>query len=517
MRLNQPVTNVERHLNDDEHIVSKTDTKGRITYINRPFMEISGFTEAELMGAPHNIVRHPDMPPAAFADLWKTLQSGKSWRGMVKNRCKNGDHYWVEANANPIWEKGRIVGYMSLRTKPTRAQIEAAERAYRLFREGKSHGLVVKEGKVTRTGLRGTLEMFSNMSINVRVSAACALIFVAIIGLFGVDLFAGKNGNAGAWMTISLGVIATIALLLTGWLWWFLRSKVFRPLREIAHTCQIIASGNLTSKTAAVSQTEIGQLSHAINIMAGNLTSIVTDVRYATSDLASSSGNVSATAQALSQSASEQATRVETTRSLMDQMSTSINHNTENAKITDGMADKTAKEAIECGESVKGTVSAMKSIADKIAIIDDIANQTNLLALNAAIEAARAGDHGKGFAVVASEVRKLADRSLRASQDIHKLASSSYSLAEKTGNLLNEMVPSINKTSELIQDISKASEDQSSGVGQVNSAMLQMSHSTQQNASSSEELAVTAEELSNHAEQLQSLMGFFKIAQTEHL
>src|SRR4030066_2243975 len=155
MRTNLPVTNIERSLKEGEFIVSKTNLKGQITYANRPFLEISGFSEEELIGAPHNIVRHPDMPPAAFNDLWKTLQSGKPWRGMVKNRCKNGDYYWVDASANPIWEDGRIAGYMSLRAKPSRGQIDEAERIYRLFREGRASGLTVKEGRVVRTGLRG--------------------------------------------------------------------------------------------------------------------------------------------------------------------------------------------------------------------------------------------------------------------------------------------------------------------------------------------------------------------------
>ena len=184
----------------------------------------------------------------------------------------------------------------------------------------------------------------------------------------------------------------------------------------------------------------------------------------------------------------------------------------ENAKVTDGMASKASSEASEGGDAVKATVSAMKQIAKKISIIDDIAYQTNLLALNAAIEAARAGEHGKGFAVVAAEVRKLAERSQIAAQEIGEVASSSVDLAERAGKLLDEMVPSIRKTSDLVQEISAASEEQSSGVAQINSAVTQLSQTTQQNASSSEELAATAEEMSGQAERLQESMSFFTIA-----
>lgn len=516
MRVNMPVTNIERHLKDGEYIVSKTDAKGRITYINRPFMDISGFSEEELLGAPHNIVRHPDMPPAAFGDLWSTLQSGKPWRGMVKNRCKNGDYYWVEANANPIFENNRIVGYMSLRTKPARAQVEEAERVYRQFREGKANGFTVKAGRIVRTGLRGRLEVFANMSINTRISAACTLIAFAIIALSGTGMLAGKGGEVDERITTSLGAMAAVSLALLGWTWWFLRSQVLRPLDEAALVCQAIAAGNLAFNTSTDSHTEIGRLRHAINIMAGNLTSIVADVRYAASNLSASSEEVSATAHALSQSASEQAVSVEQTSTSVEQMSASINQNTENAKITDGMAAKAAKEATEGGKAVKETVSAMKSIAGKIGVIDAIAYQTNLLALNAAIEAARAGEHGKGFAVVAAEVRKLAERSQVAAQEIGELASSSSATAEKTGKLLDEMVPSINQTSKLVQEITAASEEQASGAGQVNIAMTQMNQITQQNASASEELAATAGAVSSHAEQLQKLMGFFNVGVMEN-
>jgi methyl-accepting chemotaxis protein len=195
----------------------------------------------------------------------------------------------------------------------------------------------------------------------------------------------------------------------------------------------------------------------------------------------------------------------------MEQMTASISQNTENAKVTDGMAAKAAKEAAEGGDAVGKTVDDMKSIASKIGIIDDIAYQTNLLALNAAIEAARAGEHGKGFAVVAAEVRKLAERSQVAAQEIGNLAASSVKQAERAGTLLTEMVPTIRKTSDLVQEIASASSEQSSGVGQINSAMGQLNQATQQNASASEELAATAEELGSQAEQLQQTMTFFRL------
>jgi len=286
---------------------------------------------------------------------------------------------------------------------------------------------------------------------------------------------------------------------------------ITRPLRTAVDVANRLAEGELNNKLDVNSTDETGMLLAALKNMVEKLSHIILEVRGAADNLTSASEQVSTTAQTLSQGSTEQAAGVEETSSSVEQMSASINQNSENAKVTDGMASKAATEAAEGGDAVRATVFAMKSIADKIGIIDDIAYQTNLLALNAAIEAARAGEHGKGFAVVAAEVRKLAERSQVAAQEIGEVAKGSVSLAEKAGKLLDDIVPSIKKTSDLVQEITAASNEQSMGVSQINTAMSQLSQTTQQNASASEELAATAEEMSGQAEQLQQLMAFFKI------
>jgi methyl-accepting chemotaxis protein len=322
----------------------------------------------------------------------------------------------------------------------------------------------------------------------------------------------GKEADelANATQTLVLVLSISAVLIAVAFGFWVTIS-ITRPLAESVSAANSLAEGDLSIKIEADSKDETGQLKLAMHNMVGKLSQIISEVNVASDALNNAAGQVSQTAQSLSQSSSEQAASVEETTASIEQMTASITQNTENAKVTNGMANKSAGEATEGGQAVNDTVDAMKQIADKIGIIDDIAYQTNLLALNAAIEAARAGEHGKGFAVVAAEVRKLAERSQVAAQEIGQVASSSVKLAERAGHLLNEMVPSIKKTSDLVEEIAAASQEQSAGVGQINGAMGQLNKATQQNASASEELAATAEEMGGQAAQLQELMSFFRL------
>jgi methyl-accepting chemotaxis protein len=307
---------------------------------------------------------------------------------------------------------------------------------------------------------------------------------------------------------IGLMVIATALGFAIGI---FVTRTIVRPLNTAVSVADSLAAGDLGVQVEVESHDETGKLLAAMQNMTQRLRSVMGDVRNAADSLSSASEQVSATSQSLSQAATEQAAGVEETTASVEQMSASIAQNTESAQITDGIAGKAANDAVEGGRAVRDMVVAMKQIADKIGIIDDIAYQTNLLALNAAIEAARAGDHGKGFAVVAAEVRKLAERSQVAAQEIGGVASNSVQLAEQAGRLLDEIVPNIQKTSDLVQEITAASQEQSSGAAQINIAMGQMNQITQQNASASEELAATSEEMNAQASQLQELISYFRL------
>ncbi|UPU35075.1 methyl-accepting chemotaxis protein [Geomonas paludis] len=283
------------------------------------------------------------------------------------------------------------------------------------------------------------------------------------------------------------------------------------PLQKGVETADRLAAGDLTFEIGATTKDETGQLLAAMGTMLNKLKDVVTEVKAATDYVAQGSQELSSSSEEMSQGASEQAAAAEEASSSMEQMTSNIRQNADNAIQTEKIAVKSAEDAKDGGKAVLETVHAMKEIASKINIIEEIARQTNLLALNAAIEAARAGEHGKGFAVVASEVRKLAERSQKAAGEISELSANSVNIAERAGELLAKMVPDIQKTAELVQEISAASREQDTGAEQINKAIQQLDQVIQQNASASEEMSSTAEELASQAEQLQSTIAFFKI------
>ena len=311
-------------------------------------------------------------------------------------------------------------------------------------------------------------------------------------------------------------ISALVGALLFGIAMCFVLARIISlPLVNAMNVADRIAQGDLTVQIDATAQDETGRLLASMKTMVQRLGQIIGEVREGAGALASASAQVSSSSQGLSQGTSEQASSVEETTASLEQMNSTIAQNSENSRQMEQMALKGAKDAAESGKAVNETVEAMNSIAEKITIIEEIAYQTNLLALNAAIEAARAGEHGRGFAVVATEVRKLAERSQVAAREISALAGGSVKVAERSGTLLKELVPSIHRTAELVQEVVAASGEQAAGVGQMNRAMAQVDRVTQRSAGAAEELASTAEELSAQAETLQQLMAFFKVGHGE--
>jgi len=338
-----------------------------------------------------------------------------------------------------------------------------------------------------------------SMSVTIRTLVADAHALSAAARQGKLETRADAVKHQGEFRAIIEGINATM-------------SAVVAPIDDVKRVMAAVEQGDLTQSVQADYQGDFGALVTSVNNTVAKLSQTIAHVSSASDELANAATQVSATSQSLSQATSEQAASVEETSSAVEQMSASISQNSDNAKTTDGIARKSSDDALAGGEAVKSTVVAMKAIADKIGIIDDIAYRTDLLALNAAIEAARAGEHGKGFAVVAAEVRKLAERSQIAAQEIGELAANSVATAESAGSLLETMLPSIRKTADLVREIAAASEEQSTGAGQITVAMGQLNSVTQQNASLSEELAATAEEMGAQAENLKDLMSQFAVA-----
>lgn len=321
------------------------------------------------------------------------------------------------------------------------------------------------------------------------------------------DIFAASISMAWECFWLGIGAIVILSLAII-----FSTTKIIiTPVNRILSIMNYLSKGDLRVRAEVRGKDEIADLSAATNEMVERVSSVVSTVQDVSESVKSGSDELSATAQMMSQGATEQASSMEEIAASMEQVVASITRNTENAGATEKIAIKTAEEARKSGEAVKETVSAMRDIADRISIIEDIARQTNLLALNAAIEAARAGEHGKGFAVVAAEVRKLAERSGNAASEISELSSSSVSIAENAGKMLERIVPDIRQTAELVQEISAASSEQNSGAQQVNSALQQFDQTVQHSASTSEEVSASSEELASHSQVLADTIGFFRI------
>ncbi|MDN7673272.1 methyl-accepting chemotaxis protein [Burkholderia oklahomensis] len=514
MRANLPVTQREYDFPDDATLMSTTDPQSYVTYANAAFVEVSGFEPSEIIGEPHNLVRHPDMPAEAFADMWTTLKAGRSWTALVKNRRKNGDHYWVRANATPVIRSGQLVGYMSVRTKPSRDEIAQAELLYRDLRDGRARGRKFHQGLIVRTGLLGWASLLQTMSVRWRIRAA--LLALLACSAWGAFLF----GLRGLMLDSFAGTEAVLLLLAELWL----AAQITAPLQRVLKQSLAVAAGQAGENMHLNRIDEIGMILRAVNQAGLNLRSLVDDVSEQLSGLQSASGNITAGNDDLSRRSEQAAASLEETAASMEQMTATVRNNAETAmqasQLAGSTSDAAAKGDVMVGKVVEtmGEISASsRKISEIIGVIDGIAFQTNILALNAAVEAARAGEQGRGFAVVAGEVRTLAQRSANAAKEIAGLIHDSVqkttaggALVNQAGEAMNDIRSQVARVAVLIGEISSATREQSDGIGQVNVAVTQLDQMTQQNAALVQESATTADDLKNRTQRLVDAVAVFR-------
>ncbi|EKN5322919.1 PAS domain-containing protein [Salmonella enterica] len=493
------VSQLNTPLDDDTTLMSTTDLESYITHANDTFVQVSGYQLNELLAQPHNLVRHPDMPKAAFADMWYTLKQGEPWSGIVKNRRKNGDHYWVRANAVPMIREGRVTGYMSIRTRATDDEVAAVEPLYQALNEGRCSKRIHK-GLVVRQGLLGKLPA---MPVRWRVRS--------IMGLMAVMLALALFGTDASWQALLLGALAMLAG--TALLEW----QIVRPIENVATQALKVATGERNSVQHLNRSDELGLTLRAVGQLGLMCRWLINDVSSQVSSVRNGSERLAKGNNDLNEHTRQTVENVQETVTTMNQMAESVKLNSETASAADKLSMAASSAATQGGEAMDTVIKTMDDIAHSTqrigtitTLINDIAFQTNILALNAAVEAARAGEQGKGFAVVAGEVRHLASRSANAANGIRKLIDASATKVQSgseqvhaAGRTMDDIVAQVQNVTLLIARISQSTQEQTDGLSSLTRAVDELNRITQKNAALVEESAQVSAMVKHRASRLE--------------
>jgi aerotaxis receptor len=515
------------HLSEQDVTISRTDTTGRIVYVNEAFIKSSGYTREELTGQPQSIVRHPDMPQAVFRDLWATIERDQPWTGLLKNRRKNGQSYWVLANVTPVFERGRKVGYMAVRTKPTDAQIEQAARLYEVLGDPNDSKVRLAGGEVVRTGIRGAIGRVLRLPVALRVWGVMALLMVLFVLQWIVAVHSTTSPVVAGMSAVALGaVLSAIGIVMAAVTGSYLMHEVLTPLKALNDSALNVLCGHIQARFPERGDAQARRLARMLNQMNAKLVGILIDAKVSIDVIERATQEFANGTADLANRTDEQASAIEQTTASLAEITETAERNALGAERANATGHETAESAETAAREVQRTVEVMAQVRDhsrKIAeittMIDGIAFQTNIIALNASVEAARAGQYGRGFAVVATEVRNLAQRAAGAAREIKDLVETSLDTvttatqtASRAGETMSTVERFVTRLTGTLDEIVLASRGQSAQIAQINEAVGQVSEITQRNAALVEQSAAASVGLRQQTQSLESAVSVFHLA-----